>query len=102
MSSGADAYEIKVTPKGQFDGAAGVWLVFYDPVHEVAIKSGENGGRTLSYHNVVRGMTALGSWSGSAQTYTLPKSEMQGEGKKCAVLVQQEGAGPILAAAIMP
>ena len=100
--SGAEAYEIKVTPKGPFEGTAGVWLVFYDPVHEVAIKSGENGGRTLSYHNVVRGMMALGEWSGAAETYTLPKSEMRGEGTKCAVLVQQEGAGPILAAAIMP
>ena len=32
-----------------------VWLVLFDPCHEVEIQRGENSGRTLGYHNVVRG-----------------------------------------------
>jgi hypothetical protein len=32
-----------------------VWLVLFDPCHEVEIQHGENSGRTLGYHNVVRG-----------------------------------------------
>lgn len=102
IASTAEAYSVRVTPNKRFGGAAGVWLVFYDPVHEVDIKSGENGGRTLKYHNVVRGMMPLGSWSGADQTFVIEKAELTEVGEKCAILVQSENGGPILAAALMP
>jgi len=54
-------------------GPADVWLVHYDPrTHEVAIKAGENGGRTLPHRNIVRDLTRLGGWSGAAATFRLP------------------------------
>ncbi len=76
---------------------ADVWLVRYDPnVVQVAIRAGENGGRTLPHKNVVRQLVRLGDWSGSTRSYALPTSQ---GGLKMAVLVQDGRGGSILAAA---
>jgi len=82
-------------------GGADVWLVRYDPrVVEVAVRRGENAGRTLPHKSVVHEMTLLGHWRGSSETFPLPGA---GEpGLADAVLVQAAGAGPILAAARDP
>jgi hypothetical protein len=78
--------------------AADVWLVRYDPrVVQVAIRRGENGGRTLPHRNVVRELVRLGGWSGPAARFALPASP--DPALRTAILVQSAGAGPILAAA---
>ncbi len=76
-------------------GGADVWLVRYDPrTIAVAVRAGENGGRTIDHRNVVRQLVKLGRWTGTAQTLPLPATAA---GLKTAVLVQQPG-GAILAA----
>lgn len=76
---------------------AEVWLVTYDPrTVEVAVRRGENAGRTLPHKDVVRDLTLVGRWQGAAQSFPLPASR---EGLAEAVIVQANGAGPILAAA---
>jgi hypothetical protein len=76
---------------------ADVWLARYIPhAVEVTIPRGENAGRTLPYKHVVREMVLLGKWQREAATFpcraaTQPSPE--------AVLVQANGAGPILAGA---
>lgn len=73
-----------------------VQLVTYIPEVTVAIKRGENAGRTLTYHNVVRQVITLGTWDGSGEfsaTSRVPS------GTHFVVLVQTQGAGPILGAA---
>ena len=79
-------------PKG-----AVIWFVEFDARHDVPVARGENGGKTLSYHNVVRRMEKLGSWDGTAQRLTLPPVSPSRAGG-CAVLVQAGDAGPILGA----
>jgi hypothetical protein len=77
---------------------ADVWLVRYDPrIVQVAIRRGENGGRTLPHRNVVRELVHLGAWRGQPETFSLPAS--RDPALRDAVLVQTSGAGPILAAA---
>ena len=77
-------------------GGADVWLVRYDPrTIQVAIKAGENNGRTLGHRNVVRQLIKLGRWNGSPATLSLP---MPAPGLATAVLVQAAQGGPILAA----
>jgi hypothetical protein len=77
---------------------AEVWLVRYDPhLVEVAVRRGENAGRTLPHKDVVHEMVRLGQWRGGSETFSLPNV---GEaGLADAVLVQAASAGPILAAA---
>jgi len=84
---------------GQASGkAADVWLVRYDPrIVQVAIRRGENGGRTLPHRNVVRQLVRLGGWNGQAARFNLPAGA--DPALRTAILVQAAGAGPILAAA---
>ncbi len=86
---------------GEPHGAASVLLVVFDPTKTVAIKRGENAGRTITYHNVVRKIVRLGRWTGKAESFTAP---VPPGGGHCAVLVQagtRDEPGAILGAARM-
>ena len=77
---------------------ADIWLVRYDPrIIEVAIKRGENGGKTLPHRDIVRQLARLGRWTGAMVTLALPPSS--DPALRTAVLVQAPNGGPILAAA---
>ena len=80
-------------------GGAEVWLVRYDPTDQsVEIKRGENRGKTMVYHNVVRDLVRLGSWSGKARSYTLPTPETGSadDGLESVILVQGAKGGRII------
>jgi hypothetical protein len=84
---------------GSIDGAprADVWLVRYDPrTVMIAIRRGENGGKTLPHKNVVREIVRLGAWTGKAARFAVPAGG--DPAWRTAILVQTAGAGPILAA----
>jgi hypothetical protein len=53
-----------------------VWLCPISSKVSVDIGRGENHGRTLTYHNVVRRWVKLGSWSGKAETFSMALSEI--------------------------
>ena len=79
-------------------GEAEVWLVRYDPrVIEVAVKRGENAGRTLPHKNIVREMLLLGKWNGAAASFPLPHKSDPALAE--AAIVQGLGAGAVIAAA---
>jgi hypothetical protein len=68
----------------------------------VAITRGENKGKTVTYHNVVRTWEQLKSWNGKPGSFTLPAFKRDGV-DAAAVFVQANNAGmpgPILGAAI--
>jgi hypothetical protein len=81
-----------------------VWLCAVTRSVPVAIGRGENRGRTVTYHNVVRKWVRLGPWAGTSQSWTTPKHELAGDGiDSVAVLVQAgtaENPGTILGAAV--
>lgn len=81
--------------------AAIIWLIGFDHAHDVDIARGENRGRRLRYHNVVREIAQLGDWHGEARTLTLPLRRLAGRDEGV-ILVQREHDGAILAAARLP
>ena len=84
-------------------GEATLWLVKFTPRVEVAIARGENSGRTVAYHNVVREFTAVGHWTNTATTAKLSRAELSGcTPGTCAILLQQGGTGAILGAVWVP
>lgn len=94
IDAGAAADRVRVRP-------ATLWLVVYTDRRTVRIKAGENEGRSITYHNVVRKLEPLGSWQGAPVRLTvdLPKLE---DGQRCAVLLQEgspQNPGRILSAA---
>lgn len=75
---------------------ANVWLVRYDPrTHQVPIRAGENGGRTLPHKNIVREIYLLGKWSGKPAAFGVPAPRGP---FRSAVLVQDGPGGAILSA----
>jgi hypothetical protein len=82
---------------GTGSGTAAVWLVRYDPrVQNVAVRSGENSGRTLPHKNIVRQLDRLGEWTGKPVQLSLTDSKSAGW--KSVILVQRKGGGAIIAA----
>ena len=80
-------------------GGAELWLVAYDPVRrDVKVKSGDNAGKTVTYVNLVRGLTRLGPWTGRTRTYAVP-ADLVASNMKVVAILQGRGGGPILAAA---
>ena len=84
--------------RGKPSAPADVWLVRYDPrTINVAIRAGENSGRTLPHKNVVRELVNLGTWNGDAATFNLPAAKTPG--LSTAAMVQIKHGGSILSAA---
>lgn len=77
---------------------ADVWLVRYDPrVQQVAIRRGENGGKTLPHRDIVRELTHLGDWTGAPASFAAPPPS--DPALRTVILVQARKGGPILGAA---
>ena len=69
-----------------------VWLFGLVKAATIVIGRGENKGRTVTYHNVVRRWIKLGDWTGAARTFTLPKQDVTGVGGDAVAVVVQSGS----------
>ncbi len=104
MHTEGDTIIIKAgaAPDGARVKPATIWLALVKKSATVEIKRGENRGSTITYHRVVKNMTPVGQWTGEKVTIRLPKKHLQSaDTDGCTVLLQQDHAGPILAAAEM-
>jgi hypothetical protein len=86
-------------PAGSPAKPATIWLAFIDSRHTTPVRRGENAGATLTNYNVVREWRRLGEWRGEAME--VPLGFLPEGRDACAVIVQEEGNGPILGAALM-
>lgn len=93
--------EVGTAPQGAAKEAT-IWLAVMSPSVEVPITRGENKGKTVTYANVVRDLMPVGTWTGKAMTVQLQRHSIVHAGAdRCAVLVQQGQAGPIVGAALI-
>ncbi|MEW5963187.1 MAG: DUF1223 domain-containing protein [Pseudomonadota bacterium] len=91
---------VGMPPAGVELKEATVWLAVVQRSGTVEIKRGENGGRTVTYANIVRELAPVGMWSGKPLTLQIAqRAIMQPGAQTCAVLVQQGTSGPIVGAA---
>ena len=108
LSIAADGDGLQIdTPTWSVARAAAVnatlWLVKFTPLASVDIQRGENSGRSVSYHNVVRQFTSVGNWRGEASSTKLSRAQLVDcTPGTCAILLQQGGTGSILGAAWVP
>jgi len=72
---------------------ATVWMFHLKNAATVAIGGGENDGRTMTYHNVVADLKAVGQWKGEPLSIDLPRSAMEGLPHDNVVVVVQGGGG---------
>ena len=81
---------------------ATVWVLITSPKILVPVERGENRGKNITYHNVVRQMVPAGMWNGKALSITLPKDGLGLKGQRdCVALLQQGTVGKILGATRM-
>lgn len=79
---------------------ATLWLIGFDTERTTKVLRGENQGRTLADYHAVRSYQRLGKWAGWSAEFIVPAAEVKtlGDGG-IAVLLQENGTGPILTAA---
>jgi hypothetical protein len=100
-----EAQEVAIDGDGRIDlpaldprGRAVIWAVAWDEHHRVEIARGENAGRALDYHHVVRWLDDLGAYPAEAGPPALPLAELRRAGRAgVAVVVQRSSDGKVLA-----
>jgi hypothetical protein len=75
-----------------------VQVVRYVPARTVEILRGENAGRTITYSNIVTEWREVGRWTGEAPLVLT--AEAPGD-EPSAVILQEDGPGAVLAAAVV-
>ncbi len=83
-----------------------LWMIYFNKSHSVKISHGENGGKTLTYSNVVHDMQALGMVKANGLAMEFPIAEMRRQGfDACALILQSvDRAGnpmPIVGAVVI-
>jgi hypothetical protein len=81
-----------------------VWICSVTREIPISIGRGENRGREITYHNVVRNLLKVGDWNGSSGSWTVPLENIShDDGVDAAVVYLQDGnrdrPGPMLGAA---
>lgn len=95
------AGSMRVAVSGEGAGPAEVWLYRFDRRRVTEIDAGENKGKTLTNHHVVREMRRLGDWRGDVREYVIDDLELDDD-QGCAVVVQRADQGEVLGAAPCP
>jgi hypothetical protein len=73
------------------DAGAEVWLLGLAKAIPITIGRGENKGREITYHNVLRRWIKLGDWTGKAGSWSVPMHKLQGDGVDTAAVLVQRG-----------
>ncbi len=82
---------------GQAVGEATLWLMAIAPTVSVKIERGENSGKEIAYHNVVRKLVPAGMWNGQPAKLTFPrKGIITGDVKMCLAVLQKGKVGQVL------
>jgi hypothetical protein len=94
---------VAASGKGPTSMHGEVWICSVTREIPISIGRGENRGREITYHNVVRNLLKVGDWNGSSGSWTVPLENISREGVDAAVVFVQDGnrdkPGPMLGAA---
>jgi hypothetical protein len=74
-------------------GGGEVWLCALAKSVAVDISRGENRGRSVTYHNVVRRWVKLGDWHGAARSFAVPISDVEADNVTSVAVLLQAGDG---------
>jgi hypothetical protein len=91
LSIGGGNLNVNVVAKDAERAGGEVWLCPLARTVTVEIGRGENHGRTITYHNVVRRWLKLGEWTGTDAIWSVPMSEIRGDDIDAAAVMVQEG-----------
>lgn len=95
VTEAGGGYSAILAPRGNRAPSADIIVATYTPRTDVAIKRGENAGRTVSYVNTVTSWDRIGRWDGRSAEVRLPA----GLQRPFVVILQEQGPGAIMASA---
>ncbi len=97
---------VAARPENQAPRHGEVWICAVSRAVPIKIGRGENRGREIVYHNVVRNWLKVGDWSGAAGNWSVPMENIARDGVDAAIVYLQDGTrdrpGPMLGAAYTP
>jgi len=80
-----------------------IWICAISKAVPILVERGENRGRRIVYHNVVRNWLKVGDWQGKTASWIVPMENIARDGVDAAVVYVQDGTrdypGPMLGAA---
>lgn len=105
VEMGQESLKITIS-EGDLKGSATLHMVMFNKSHTVKIDRGENGGKTLTYHNVVHRAQPLGLVKTEGFDMDYPAVEMANSGfDSCALILQRNDAngnpGEIIGAVVL-
>jgi hypothetical protein len=105
VSVGGSKLNVKVAA-GKDRVGGEVWLCPLAKTIAVEIGRGENRGRTVTYHNVVRHWVKLGDWAGTDANWSVPLADVESDEIDAVTVMVQQGTrdkpGIVLGAAFAP
>ncbi|MFG1203103.1 DUF1223 domain-containing protein [Xanthobacter aminoxidans] len=101
-----DAIEITLPQPLAIQDGAELWACPVARTQSVSIGRGENGGRNVTYANVVRGWTRVARWQGDTRTFRVPLKDIHRDGMDAVAVMVQTGTpatpGQIVGATLFP
>lgn len=93
-TSGSD---IKIElPDGEAAEAT-LWVMAISSTVDVKIERGENLGKTITYHNVVRQLSNVAKWNGTSSSIMVPRKKLLSANSQSCIAVLQKGlVGPVI------
>jgi hypothetical protein len=82
---------VAASEKGPAATHGEIWICSVSKAVPISIGRGENRGREITYHNVVRNLLKVGDWNGSPGSWTVPLENISREGVDAAVVYVQDG-----------
>jgi hypothetical protein len=105
LSVGGGDLNVKVVAGKDHNGGE-VWLCPLARAVPVEVGRGENSGRAITYHNVVRSWMKLGDWTGTDASWSVPVANIMSANADAAAVMVQQGThdrpGIILGASFAP
>jgi hypothetical protein len=83
---------VAASSKGPAATHGEVWICSISKAIPISIGRGENSGREVTYHNVVRNLLKVGDWNGSSGSWTVPLENISRDGVDAAVVYVQDGS----------
>jgi len=91
IDANLDGESLSINIESATDAAnSTLYIIYFDSQEEVKIDRGENTGKTITYHNIVKKIQPLGMVKSSGLTMDFPVSEIKREGTDSAALILQK------------
>ena len=89
---------LSVDIKGSGNRGSQIWLAIFDRLRVTDVPRGENHGKTMTNHHVVRQLVSLGDWRGEEILQEFKVAAVNDADHGCAVFIQDESLGQIYGA----